>query len=288
MSKGLTPNELVRQVFYCQERVLLDFYPSDDKYKEVLMEANLTIQELQGFEDWTWLRETRNYGVVKDLLKDPHALLSFDLGDDVYKPSTLYGDCVRLYDHLPFPEDEEDFDPLDYIITNHYREVPYTSNGHHSKQDRWQKGPALMLDVPDYDLYAMVVGNKIRFNRPFRPNEMDKVIVIDVQKRMQEYHICDDSCLAIAENKPVNYPGNPCAENFAQTREPLLTEVPDPMYVVVKTASRHADASPSAGGRLATLQDWAQKILSQMRQHNAVATWPDEVDYDGIDYVNVL
>ena len=58
MSLGLTPYEFVQQVFYVQEKVLLDFHPDDDVYKEVLTEANLVLQELQKEEDWLWLRDT--------------------------------------------------------------------------------------------------------------------------------------------------------------------------------------------------------------------------------------
>lgn len=305
MSKGLTPQEFVRQVYYCQERVLLDFYPFDDKFREVLYEANMAIEELQGYEDWTWLRKSKCYGLLKDLADGSKAPVQFDLGEDVYKPSTLYGDGIRLYYHHPLPErvkpddwddetqgewtpdpytDEELEAAIDY---SHYLRVPYVSAGNYTWQDHHQKGPALMLDVDDCNLKAMVIGNTIRFNRPLTPNEEDKIMVIDVQKRLELFHVCDDTCLGIQPSKTVDYPANPCAEEWAQETTPILTEVPDPMYLVVKVASRHADSSPSAGGRLATLQDWAQKLLSSMRQHNAVATMPDDIEYDGIDYVDV-
>ena len=57
MSEGLTTYDFVQQVYYAQEKVILDFWPDDDKFKEVLFEANLILQELQNSEDWTWLRE---------------------------------------------------------------------------------------------------------------------------------------------------------------------------------------------------------------------------------------
>lgn len=305
MSKGLTPQEFVRQVYYCQERVLLDFYPYDDKFREVLYEANMAIEELQGYEDWTWLRKSKCYGLLDEVANGSDGIVQFELGEDVYKPSTLYGDGIRLYYHKPLPErvKPEDWDeeeqgewvPEPYTVEEyeasidyaHYLRIPYVSAGNSTWQDKHQRDIALRLDTEDYSLKAMIVGNTIRFNRPLTPAEKDKVIVIDVQKKLDLFHVCDDTCLGIEPTKTVDYPANPCAKEWEQETTPICTEVPDPMYLVVKVASRHADSSPSAGGRLATLQDWAQKLLSSMRQHNAVATLPDSIEYDGIDYVDV-
>ena len=58
MSAGLTYEEFVTQVLYVEEKVLLDgLYPSDDKFREVITEANLMLQEFQNTEDWLWLRK---------------------------------------------------------------------------------------------------------------------------------------------------------------------------------------------------------------------------------------
>ena len=53
MSFGLTPYEFVQQVYYAQEKVILDFRPDDDKYKEVLKllknaEAMTSLQRSSG------------------------------------------------------------------------------------------------------------------------------------------------------------------------------------------------------------------------------------------------
>ena len=50
MSEGIRPYDFVQQVYYAQEKVILDFWPDDDKYKEVLFEANLILQELHTWE----------------------------------------------------------------------------------------------------------------------------------------------------------------------------------------------------------------------------------------------
>ena len=98
MRLGLTPYEFVQQVFYVQEKVLLDFHPDDDVYKEVLTEANLVLQELQKEEDWLWLRDTVNLGFVMEMppftTKPPkdfhwcrlHHDIQLEIPENVYKP----------------------------------------------------------------------------------------------------------------------------------------------------------------------------------------------------------
>ena len=51
MSEGLTAYDLVQQVYYVQEKVILDFLPSDDKFMEVVMEANLVLYRKRGFAE---------------------------------------------------------------------------------------------------------------------------------------------------------------------------------------------------------------------------------------------
>lgn len=466
MSYGLTPYDFVQQVFYMQEKVLLDFHPTDDKYKEVLMEANLVLQELQKEEDWLWLRETRNLGFVttppvfghrdKDLHfgRRQHDF-SYKMPDDVYKPSTLYGDCVRLcrwrvrheamdefatfaiahkehwdkvfegnviepdntfiyygavtdspvdvtgfeyggtfpfslgdlrYQHLPkyikrgkwyldrdgymfagdmetFSEDPDNvfdtetpyciymcepadieipkredlihkIDPMfiepaphnfyeifhlcchhrypypmglnvlwdtsrpeiwDFIevFENDHIRVPYVSGGqmhHHNVQ---QTGRVLNVEQREPQLGAVVAGNKLTFTRPLLPWEMDRVIIMDVQKRIEQFHICDDNCTSKltqlgGRKVKVSWPNNPCVDMMAQTDAKMLTEIPDPNYVVTRTAALHAEGSPSAQGRLAGLQDQSQKLLSAMRTNNADATAPDYLDWHPVHWVNIV
>ena len=65
MSRGLTIAELVQQVYYAIYKVRIDvdegvdgaFSSKTDKFKEVVMEANLVLQEFQKEQDWNFLRD---------------------------------------------------------------------------------------------------------------------------------------------------------------------------------------------------------------------------------------
>ena len=69
MSFGLTPYDFVQQVYYVQEGVILDYWPSDDKYKEIIMQGNLILEELQkeyGIEPLIPLSHTETpYGLIE-------------------------------------------------------------------------------------------------------------------------------------------------------------------------------------------------------------------------------
>jgi hypothetical protein len=67
-----------------------------------------------------------------------------------------------------------------------------------------------------------------------------------------------------------------------------LIEIPDPNYVIMATAARHAEGSPPALGRVAGLQDAAQRILSAMRQNDSVATDADYQDWEVPGYLEVI
>ena len=68
----------------------------------------------------------------------------------------------------------------------------------------------------------------------------------------------------------------------------MLTEIPDPNYVIMATAARHAEGSPPALARVAGLQDAALKIMSAMRQNDASATDADYQDWQPLGYVEVI
>lgn len=418
MSLGITPYDFVQKVFYVQEKVRLDFVPTDDVYKEVLMEANLVLEELQGVEDWSWLRGTTPIGVSKHTHGD---VLEYDLPASAYKPSRMYGDCVRLhsyrfekYLHLAFIDwnhhvkyhklkpytaiscrtknftsgshvsmdlsdaiyggtltghvddlyladldiieagkwyldpdtnlyygepdengccgviwlfrlkDQQELpEPIPDRYHHHHRQhaiylpdnplegivisdtdfiqVPYASIGNMYRRDVRQVNSILVPQVRSGELKAIQVGDRITFNRPFTPFESDRIVMLDVQKRIEQFHICDDNCYGEIKSKvnrdadghitgmstektKASYPDNPCY----RTLKKMLTEIPDPNYVVIKTASLHAEGSPAAQGRLAGLQDQASRMLSAMRSNDSEHTNPDMVDYMPIDFVNVL
>lgn len=275
MSEGITPYDFVQQVYYAQEKVLLDFWPTDDKYREVLVEANLVLQELQNAEDWTWLREQLVLGSCHHV---PNEIPEFELPDWVYKPSMTNHDVLRLHPiinphvergrlhhHGPFAYNER-----------YYIGVPFASAGDNRYPKRRQYDPFQGVDGHDHGLRAVKIGNVITFNRPLLPHEERTVAVMDVQRRIEQFHVCDGSCSLDADNK------------CPKAKDVYLTEIPDPNYVIMATAARHAEGSPPALARVAGLQDAAQKIMSAMRQNDSAATDADYADWDTVGYLEVV
>lgn len=267
MSYGLTPYEFVQQVYYAQEKVILDFRPDDDKYKEVLTECNFVLQELQNAEDWSWLREKLVLGSVDGPAQE---IPEFQLPEWVYKPSTLHNDHLRLHHRIHCHCDDV-YDEFNFI------EVPYVSTGRLQGRSRKEyRGPS--TNVPNRQLGARVVGNNVlTFNRPLTPWERrHRVAVADVQRRLPLLHICNDDCPRDEEGK------------CTLIEDRVFTEIPDPNYVVIRTAALHAEGSPPAQGRIQSLTDNAQKLLSAMRQNDSTATDSDYIDWDYPTFVNVL
>lgn len=292
MSEGLRPYDFVQQVYYAQEKVILDFWPSDDKYKEVLLEANLILQELQNSEDWTWLREQLILGPCYSV---PGEITEFKLPDWVYKISTLNHDALRLHFLKPFVRPWHHHhhhypDRCDYD-ERHFISVPIASTGDNRYRKDRQVDHLSRMHMPDNSLRAVRVGDIITFNRPLTPAEERLIAVIDVQRRIRQFHICDQRCKGINPDEPISYEfnengtwENPCS----QIEHRMLTEIPDPNYVVMATAARHAEGSPPALARVAGLQDAAQKIMSAMRQNDASATDADYQDWEIPEFVEVI
>ena len=293
MSQGITAYDFVQQVYYMQEKVILDYWPTDDKYKEVLMEANLVLQELQNCEDWSWLREQLLLG---DTTSTPHEIPEYKLPDWVYKVSTLNHDSMKLYrikpphfcrcHHHCFHHGHElHFDLWDYI------EVPFASVGDNQFRKQKQYTELLAMGLNDPKLRAVNIGDIITFNRILTPFECHRVAAVDVQRRIEQFHICDDTCVGVDLDEDLDYTRdddgnfvNPCNKI-----KPLyLKEIPDPNYVIMQTAARHAEGSPPAQGRITGLQDNAQRILSAMRQNDASATDSDYVEWDSVGCYEVL
>lgn len=279
MSYGLTPYEFVQQVYYAQEKVILDFWPDDDKYKEVLTEANLVLQELQGAEDWSWLRRRLILGQV-DRIPGHSGIPEFELPTWVYKLSTLHDDNLRLYathgrcGRKCNCSDCQDGRCLD---EHNYIEIPITSLGRlNGRTLREYAGPS--TNVRDTSLGAVLVGgNTLTFTRPLSYHErVGRVAVCDVQARLPLIHICSDKCPRDEDGKCL------------LIEDRILTEIPDPNYVVMRTAALHAEGSPPAQGRIQSLVDNAQKLLSAMRQNDASATDADFLDWTPVGVVNVM
>lgn len=324
MSAGITPRDFVQQVFYQQEKVLLDFYPTDDKYREVLMDGNYVLQELQKEEDWLWLRDTMSLGMTKDNWQSRKPQTFKIDTESVYKLSGLFGDCVHLCGFLPdTPEDIVNFftvpnDPshsapgvlyktydnagnIVYVVMpgifdrpgftrvdtvkevlEYYADistsinVPLISTGtHHSiiKNEVSQFGKPNWGTVP---LGCYVLDDKLCFNRPFLPFESNRIVMVDYQKRIDQFHICDYRCPDSDEH----------IEEFADT--PMLQCIPDINYIVMRTAATHAMGSPTAQGNIATLTDTAQKLLSAMRENNAMATTCDTMEWYTPGFIEVV
>lgn len=290
MSEGLRPYDFVQQVYYAQEKVLLDFWPDDDKYKEVLIEANLVLQELQNAEDWTWLREQLVLGSCHG---GPNEIPEFELPEWVYKISTLNHDAVRLHPLRPhplwnmpgFPYPGRDYDEFRFI------EVPIASSGDTRYRKEHHIDKISQVHMPDIKLRAIKMGNILTFNRPLLWHEEHSIAIVDVQRRIQQFHVCDHTCKGVNPDAEISYEFNESGEwtNPCSKIEPImLTEIPDPNYVVMATAARHAEGSPPALARVAGLQDAAQKIMSAMRQNDASATDADYQDWDPIGYIQVI
>ena len=291
MSRGIDTIEFVRQVYYAQEKVYLDFVPTDDKFKEVLLEANFVLQELQKEEDWNWLRTWKILGLTESDTKE------FLVPENFYKASTLFNDALKLYAHRPLCDDpgcpNASLDPeeIDYTVcSGHcFERAPYIivpwvpigwQNDHADRQMSYITRP----NVPDYSLGATVVhdglGEKIVFSRPLFFPEINRVVVLQYQRLLEPFHICNDSCVGVDDSHDISYDPtsfNPCNMLYTDVNTPklMLTEVPDPFYVVIHTAQYHAEGSPPAQGRIANLQDQSQKMLSAMRENNAAATQVD-------------
>ena len=291
MSYGITPREFVKQVYYMQEKVLLDFWPTDDKYKEVLYEANLVLQELQNAEDWTWLREQI---VLGDCMDHPGSIPEFQLPPWVYKASTLNHDGVKLYRprfhhrcHGGCGDcDSHDicFDQRSVII------VPIASSGDNQYRKERLDNFFGQIHLTDRKLRAVIEGDVVTFTRPLYPFEGRRIAVLDVQRRIHEAHICNESCRG-RDGNAVDYTldengnwRNPCSK----IERRLFTEIPDPNYVVLATAARHAEGSPPAQAKIQGLNDAALRVLSAMRQNDAAATDADYADWEVPGYFEVV
>jgi hypothetical protein len=190
----------------------------------------------------------------------PGEIPEFKLPDWVYKPSTLFNDCVLLYagnEH--------------HLHNNAYLVAPWASKGVR-RHPRKMIGSLPFNDVIDHDLHAVNIGDIVTFNRPLRGDEKRRIAVTDVQRRIKLFHVC----------------GSDCEDDCELAEELMLTEIPDPNYVIMRTAALHAEGSPPAQGRVSGLQDNAQKLLSAMRQNDAAATSPDTVEWEPLNFIKVF
>lgn len=266
MSRGLTIADFVQQVFYAIYKVRLDvtfdpalpqaFHASTDKFKEILMEGNFVLQELQKDQDWNWLRSRWCMG-TSEVLEDS-AIMEFELPETAYKVCTGYGDSVRLHNAI----DETLF-----------MEIPFISPRTGTMNKTAMFDQYARPNVPDNRLTAFVVGRDLTFNRPFYASEAGGLLRTDVIDLLPELHICDASC------------AQPCRHAYEDV---VFTEIPDPYYMVVRTAARRAEGDPSVSERVMALADEASKLLSAMRENDSSKTFPDEYGTVELGYTRVL
>jgi hypothetical protein len=137
---------------------------------------------------------------------------------------------------------------------------------------REQQGHMMQPNTLMPDLVATQVGMTLTFNRELYREERDCIAVTDVIRRMPKMHICDHTC------------SDPCDK----IEKLVFTDIPDPSYMVYRTAELRAYSSPPAQGKIQMLQQTAQRLLSAMRANAAAATEPDYLVYDIPTYMQVI
>lgn len=263
MSRGMTIADFVQQVLYCMYRVRLDvdaskegaFHSKSDKFKEIVMEGNMTLQELQKEQDWNFLRDRWTMGRA---FNPPHGIQEFKLPDDVYKVCTGYNDAVRM--HIPGSPQA-------------ICQIPFSEARSGNVEPVEMFDPFGRANVRNTAPKAFTVGETLTFSRPWRYAEQGMELETDVIRCIEPMHICDDEC---PQNCPKAYD------------EKLFTWLPDPYYLVVRTAARRAIADPSCAEVMQALTDEAAKFLSAMRENDSAHTDTDTYHTPVLGYIHVL
>lgn len=263
MSRGMTIAEFVQQVFYAVYKVRLDvdaslegaFHSKSDKFKEVVMEANFVLQELQKEQDWNFLRERWDMGCARNIHGLPQEI---KIPDGVYKVCTGYGDAVRLH-HGMSPYAVEQI-PFEEARTGNRRTV-----------DMYDEYGRLNVDLGQQR--AFIVGDVVAFNRPWTRAEIGKPIETDVISYIEPLHICDSSC------------DDNCKKAYKDLQFRWL---PDPYYLITRAAAKRAEADPSCIERVQSLTDEATKMISAMRENDSAHTTTDTYETSALGYISVL
>ena len=290
--QGMSQYDFVQQVYYQETKTVLDFWPTDDKYQEVIFEANMSLRDLQKEEDWHWLRDTLCIGETDKMIRfaewpsESHA-----------RPASLYGDAIGLYRwDKQYPTDNNWQDP-DWNFRDHlYRHpllIPIMSGGKGTHRQNRQHNLIMQVDTPDRMLGVMPRGNKIEFTRPLAPCEWGRLIVIDCILELEPIKTLAELNELPQPDLFVYDPDKPGSEEqqlalFKAKNDIVLTQMPDTAWMIINTAYRHCEGEPIFGGRVASLQDQAMKLMSAMREENAAATYPDYMDWQVQAYINVV
>lgn len=172
-----------------------------------------------------------------------------------YKVCTGYGDAVRLHkgpyiEQIPFEE----------ARTGNRRTVEMF--------DQWGRA-----NVDTGSQRAFMVGDTLAFNRLWYPHEVGGHLETDVIRYIEPLHICDSKC---PDNCPLAY------------EDVHFRWLPDPYWLVVRTAAKRAEADPSCVERVQSLTDEATKMLSAMRENDSAHTTTDTYETSVLGYVSVL
>lgn len=266
MSRGLTIADLVQQVLYAVYKVRLDvdesvqgsFHCHSDKFKEIVMEANFVLQEFQKEQDWNFLRERWEMGPA---INPPHGeIQEIEIPDEMYKLCTGYGDAIRLHHNCHGMSRRVSNIPIEEARTGNRRYVEMF--------DEWGE-----MNVDKMGQRAFLVGNILTFNRRWFGSEVGGRLETDVIRYIEPLHICDSTC---PDHCPKAYD------------DKVLTWLPDPYYIVVRTAAKRAEADPSVTERVQSLTDEGSKLLSAMRENDSAHTTTDTYETATLGYVSVL
>ena len=259
----MTIADLVQQVLYAMYKVRLDvdaskegaFHSKSDKFKEVVMEANFVLQEFQKEQDWNFLRERWEIGPA---VNPPFGIQEVRIPDGVYKVCSGYNDAVRLHR----PGDPRAIAEIKF---------DQARSGNARAYDMFDEFGAANVDRNLQR--AFVVGQDLSFYRRWYPNEHGLWLETDVISYIPPLHICDDSC---EDNCPKAY------------KDVLFKWLPDPYYLVVRTAAKRALADPSCTEIAQSLADEASKFLSGMRENDSSHNNMDTYETSVLGYVPVL
>lgn len=264
MSYGMTIADFVQKVLYSVYGVRLDtvqgadglYHAQSTKFQEIVMEGNSVIEEFITHQDWSFFRERLNLGVSCNPYDG--GIQEFRLPQWVYKVCTGYNDAVRLHSKR-----DPDF----------FFEAPFTSPRSINHHNRVMHDKLGRPNARDKQLLATVIGKDITFNRRYLCHEEHLLVETDVIRYMEPLHICDSSC-------PPD-----CPKTY---QERVFTEVPNPNYLVKRTAMRRAEFDPSVAERVQSLTDEAQKLLSAMRENDSAHTIPDMYETTTLGFFPVL
>lgn len=272
MSRGMTIADLVQQVLYCMYKVRLDvdaskegaFHSKSDKFKEVVMEANFVLQEFQKEQDWQFLRDRWDMGISRNPRRVMHGrgystgIQEFRLPPDVYKVCTGYNDAVRLHRQgSPMAAMQVLFEEA--------------RSGNRHVIDMFDQHGQLNVDMQEQR--AFTVGDIVTFSRPWFTSEVGLLVETDVIRYIEPFHICDDDC------------DDGCELAYDDV---VLDWMPDPYYIVVRTAAKRAIADPLCADVAQALTDEATKFLSAMRENDSAHTTTDTYETSQLGYVSVL